>query len=75
MLRAGSILLGVACALILAMMFGTHSGWIVFGPCGPDLIGYCLLGGAFLAIASGLLLILIGLVASGIRRARKHLAT
>ena len=74
MLRTGSILLGVACALILALMLGTHNGWIMFGPCGPDLIGYLLLGGAFLSAIAGLLLLLVGLVVLGIRKARNSTA-
>ena len=70
MLRAGLVLLGVACALILALMFASHSGWITFGPCGPDLVGFLLLGGAFLAAISGLLSLVIGLAVSGIRKVR-----
>ena len=70
MLRAGLFLLGVACALILGLMFASHNGWIIFGPCGPDLLGYLLLGGAFLAVVSGVLSLVIGLAVSGIRKVR-----
>ena len=75
MLRAGLFLLGVACALILAFMFASHNGWIMFGPCGPDLVGYLLLGGAFLSASAGLLLLLIGLAVSGIRKSRGSAAS
>lgn len=75
MLRAGLILLGVACALILALMFASHSGWITFGPCGPDLVGFLLLGGAFLAAIAGVLSLLVGLVVLGFHKMRNSAAS
>lgn len=74
MLRAGLLLLSVGCALMLALMIAAHSGWTVFGPCGPDLFGYLLLGGAFLSMISGLTLLLMGLVVAGVRKARNRAA-
>jgi len=74
MVRAGVILLVVAGALVVSLMFGTQMHWILFGPSGPDLLGYLLLGGAFLATISGLMLLLVGFVVSGIRKARSRAA-
>ncbi|HTB97523.1 MAG TPA: hypothetical protein VK716_10980 [Terracidiphilus sp.] len=74
MVRAGLILIGVTGALIMSLMIGTQMHWIMFGPCGPDLPGFLLLGGAFLAATSGLLLLLVGFFVSGIRKARSRAA-
>jgi hypothetical protein len=72
MLRIGVIGLGLSLALFTVLFAGTSLNVVRFGPCGPDMVGLCLLGGILLSGSAGVLLLLFGLIAIAVRKLRMH---
>lgn len=70
MLRIGVVGLGLSLVLFAVLFVGASLNVVQFGPCGPDMVGLCLLGVILLSGSVGAVLLLFGSIAVAVRKLR-----